>query len=484
MIDFEKLFNPRAVGIIGVNEKRFGGGYFLHCLKNLGFDRPLYLFNPRLKGKSLGGHHVYGSILEIPDDEAIDYVIIAVPAKHCPKVLEECGKKKIPFVTIFTSGFSEVGNIELEKEIVQIAKKYNIRVIGPNCLGVFVPKIKLTFALTLLSEISGNFGLICQSGGLAVYLASMGQSIFGINPSKVISIGNQVDLTFVDFLEYFLHDDETKLIGLYLENIKSQEIGERFFKVAKQLAIANKPVILWKVGSGEASKQAIMSHTGGLAGSIKMWESVAKQTGICLVKNSLELINLAMAFEHISQLPMNRNMAITAVGGGASIETTDVFEQYNLRVPKLSQATIEKFEELLPGINTIFRNPLDLGGSGADPEIFYKTLITLDSDPNISAVVFIKTYDFNYQFIEAIKKAYRKMNNPLICIAYKIIDDTSDYAGKLLFKKQLFELNVPVFETIELAAKSIDKLCTFREFFDKQDKYKKDLIYKAISGFE
>jgi len=181
---------------------------------------------------------------------------------------------------------------------------------------------------------------------------------------------------------------------------------------------------------------------------------------------------------------MNRNMAITAVGGGASIETTDVFEQYNLRVPKLSQATIEKFEELLPGINTIFRNPLDLGGSGADPEIFYKTLITLDSDPNISAVVFIKTYDFNYQFIEAIKKAYRKMNNPLICIAYKIIDDTSDYAGKLLFKKQLFELNVPVFETIELAAKSIDKLCTFREFFDKQDKYKKDLIYKAISGFE
>ena len=101
MMDFEKLFNPRAVGIIGVNEKRFGGGYFLQCLKNLGFEKPLYLFNPKLKGKSLMGNPVYGSILDIPDDEAIDYVIIAVPAEVCPEVLEECGKKKIPFVTIF-----------------------------------------------------------------------------------------------------------------------------------------------------------------------------------------------------------------------------------------------------------------------------------------------------------------------------------------------------------------------------------------------
>ncbi len=482
MIDFEKLFNPRAVGIIGVNEKRFGGGYFLQCLKNLGFERPLYLFNPNLKGKSLLGHPIYGSILEIPDDEAIDYVIIAVPAKHCPTVLEECGKKKIPFVTIFTSGFSEVGDVELEEQIVKIAKKYNIKVLGPNCLGIYVPKIKLSFSLTLLKEDAGNFGLICQSGGLAVYMASMGQSVYGIYPSKVVSIGNQSVLTFVDFLEYFLTDDETDIIGLYLENIKSQAVGERFFKIAKQLALANKPIILWKVGTGEASKEAILSHTGGLAGSLKLWESIAKQTGMCLVRNSQELINLAMAFQHISKLPMNRNMAITAVGGGASIETTDVFEQYNLKIPKLAPETTEKFRNLLPDVNTIFRNPLDLGGSGADPEIFQKTLIILDSDPNISAVVFIKTYDYTHQFLQAIKNAYKKMKNPLICIAYKVIDDTSDYSSKLFFKKQLFELKVPVFETIELAAKSLDQLCSFREFFDKQDKYKKDLIFKAIKG--
>jgi acyl-CoA synthetase (NDP forming) len=189
-----------------------------------------------------------------------------------------------------------------------------------------------------------------------------------------------------------------------------------------------------------------------------------------------------MAFQHISQLPMNRNMGITATGGGASIETTDVFEQNNLKVPKLAPETTEKFKDLLPDVNTIIRNPLDLGGSGANPDIFYKTLVMLDRDPNISAVIFIKTYDFNYQFLQSIKKAYNKMKNPLICIAYKVIDDSSDYSAKLLFKKQLFDLKVPVFETIELAAKSLDKLCTFREHFDKQDQYKKDLIFKAIKG--
>jgi acetyltransferase len=299
MPDFEKLFNPRAVGIIGANNKLFGGGYFLKSLVNLGFERPIYLFNPRLKGKVLDGYTVYGSILEVDDDHEIDYLIIAVPAKLCPELLEECGKKNIPFVTIFTSGFSEIGNENLEKRLLEIAKKYKIRIIGPNCLGVYVPKIKLTFSLSLLKDYHGNLGMIFQSGGLAVYVAAMAQSIYGTNPSKVLSIGNQIDLNFVDFLEYFLTDNETQFVALYLENIKSIEIGRNFLKIVKKLSLAEKPVILWKVGTGNATKEAIMSHTGGLAGNTKIWRAVAKQTGACLVRNSHELINLAMAFNHI-----------------------------------------------------------------------------------------------------------------------------------------------------------------------------------------
>ncbi len=480
MTDFEKLFDPKAVAIIGVNDKTFGGGYFLKALKNSGFNRPLYLFNPRLKDALLDGIKVRASILEkdIPEG-TIDYAIIAVPAKFVPDVLEECGQKKVPFATIFTSGFSEVGNKELEKQVLAVAKKYNVRVIGPNCLGVYVPKSRLSNSLKLLKPEPGNLGMIFQSGGLSAYVAAMGLSICGTKSSKVISIGNQIDLNFVDFLRYFLTDDETKEIALYLENLKSKEMGKDFIKIVKDLSMAQKPVILWKVGSGEASKEAITSHTGGLAGSLKIWKSVAAQTGACLVNNSHELINLAMAFQFLP-LTINRNFAITAVGGGASIECTDVFESNNLKVPKLTPATIEKFKAFLPDVNTIVRNPLDLGGSGAEAEIFYKTIVALDSDPNISAVIFIKVYDYTHDFLKAIQKAYNEMQKPLICIAYKIIDDTADYAGKLLFKKELFKMNVPVFESIDIAAKALDKLCQFKEYLERQEVYKKDLILDSL----
>ncbi len=468
MTDFEKLFNPRGIGIIGVNEKR-AGRYWLSVYKYTGFDKPLYIFNPRLKGQVIDEIPVHGSVLEIPDDEPIDYVIIAVPARIVPTVLEECGKKGVSFATIFSSGFSEVGNHHLEVAVLEVVKKYNIRVIGPNCMGIFVPKNKISFSRGLLSNESGNFGGIFQSGGLAIYIAAKGQSIYGTNPSKILSIGNQIDLNFVDFLEYFLEDDETSIIALYVENIKSQEIGRKFIKVVNELTLKGKPVILWKVGSGEATRETIMSHTGGLAGSVKIWEAVAKQTGALMVNDSNELINLAMTFQHISSMPMNRNMGITTGGGGASIETADTFERNNLKVPKLTPETVAKFKEFVPDVNTIFRNPLDLGGSMGHPETFFKSLVTLDSDPNISAVIFIKTYDFNHIFLETIKRAYKEMKKPLICIAYKIVDDTSDYANKVHFKRELFKMRIPVFESVELAAKALDKICTFREFQNKHN---------------
>ncbi len=470
MIDFEKLFNPRAVGIIGVREQKIGpsgGDYFLRAFLNLGFDKKLYLFNPRLKGQKLMGVEVYGSILEIPDEEPIDYVILAVPARFCPALLEEAGKKGVPFVTIFASGFSEIGNGHLEEQVLKIARKYNIRILGPNCIGLYVPKNKVTFSPISFPN-SGNFGMISQSGGLAIYLAARAHTIFGIPTSKVISIGNQIDLNFVDFLKYFATDDETHVVGLYLENIKSQKIGREFFTTVKEITSAGKPVIIWKVGYGESSKEAILSHTGGLAGSTKIWDAVVKQTGACLVKNSDELINLAMAFKHLGEFPLNRNMGITTTGGGASIETTDVFERNNLKIPKITPETVEKFRAFLPDVNTILRNPLDLGGAGSVPEVLYKTLITLDSDPSIAAVVFIKVFNFTEDFLNAVKKAYKEMKKPLICISQKIVDDVEDYTNKLKFKKALYKRGVPVFESIEAAAKALDKVCTYKEYLENR----------------
>ncbi|GAH65071.1 unnamed protein product, partial [marine sediment metagenome] len=158
-IDFNRLFFPRSIGIIGASWDPAGGGFFVRAMKDK-FRGPMYLFNPRLAGKKLLGHKVYNSILDI--SEPIDYVILAVPSRLVPKLLEEVGQRKVPFCTIFSSGFREVGNETLENQTIQVARKYNIRIIGPNCIGVYNPKGGLYFAFEQ-SRKSGNFGGIFQS---------------------------------------------------------------------------------------------------------------------------------------------------------------------------------------------------------------------------------------------------------------------------------------------------------------------------------
>ncbi len=466
MFDLNRLFNPRAIGIIGVSDKPYGGGFFLRALQSVAFDKPIYIFNPRLKGQIIRDLHVYGSILDIPMEEPIDYVVIAVPAKLCPAILEEVGKRKVPFVTIFTSGFSEVGIQSLESDLLIIAKKYDIKILGPNCVGIYVPKNNIAFSSRLNSN-SGNFGMILQSGGLAIQMSSMASSIYGNPISKAISIGNQIDLNFVHFLEYFLTDKETEVIGLYLENIKNNEIGQNFRQILKKLALKKKPVILWKVGSGESSREAIKSHTGGLAGSQAVWEGIARQTGAILVKSAEEFQNLAMTFHYLLNLSIDRKVGVISIGGGASIQITDVLEQHNLLVPRLLPETQETILKFLPGVNTIVRNPLDLGSSGINPEVFYKSLLALDRDPNISVIIFGWVINFDEQILKYVKKAYYEMNKPFICVAYMITEDIKYYIDRLQFKKEMFKLNIPVYESIEALAKSLNNLCTYHEYIKK-----------------
>jgi acetyltransferase len=487
--DFNKLFYPRAIGIIGASYNPAGGGYFVEIMKDR-FRKPMYLFNPRLKGQKLFDLDVYGSILEIPKEEPIDYVIIGVPARIVPSVLEESGQKGISFATIFASGFSEVGNEHLEKEVLSIAKKYNIRLIGPNCLGVYNPEAGLYIGRDQ-SKKAGNFGAVLQSGGLAVNVAQLACS-FGIEISKLISIGNAIDLSHPDFLEYFLQDPKTAIIGLYLENLKSQKNGRRFMNAAKDCNLNRKPVILWRAGYGEATKKAILSHTGGLAGNNKIWQAVAKQTGCLLVNNSVELAALGSAFKLI-RLPTSRNIGLIGIGGGSTIEAGDILEKYNLNIPKLSDKTIEKMGRFLNDVNTNFTNPIDLGAQGALPHIYYRTILTLDKDPNISAIVFVKDperfgkledsllgklgfnkgMDLNKSFIKYIGKAIRVCEKPMICVMLKISDGIEEYKSRYKFKLKLLNRNIPVYESFDLAGKVLDNVNKYREFLQHHGKYPK-----------
>ena len=487
-IDFEKLFFPRAIGIIGAGYDPAGGGFFVRALKDK-YRGKTYYFNPRLAGKILLGQKVYSSVLEIT--EPIDYVIIAVPARVVPKVLEEVGQKSIPFCTIFSSGFREVGNEELEQLTIQIARKYNVRIIGPNCIGIYNPKGGLFFAYEQ-SRKSGNFGGIFQSGGIAQNISELIVS-YGLYASKLISIGNSLDLSPVEFLEYFLNDEYTKIIGLYIENLRSIEQGRNFMEIVKKCNLNRKPVILWRAGYGEATKKAILSHTGGLAGNNEIWNAVGKQTGSCIVSNSNELAALASAF-NLTRLPNTRNVGVIGIGGGSTIEAIDILERYNLKIPQLSERIINKMKRFIPDVNTNISNPIDLGGTGIQPNVYYRTILALDKDPNVSAIIFIKDperfqgveklmkeigykgLDLNREFIRYINKAKDVCTKPLYCVMLKINEGFEEYKSRYKFKLKLLNRNVPVFETIELAGTVVDKLNSYREFLQKHGKFPKESI--------
>ena len=492
-IDFERLFFPKAIGIIGVSPTMRGGSFFVRCMKDR-FRGPMYLFNPNFAGEELYGYKIYSSILEINDP--IDYVILAIPARLCPKVMEEIGKKRVPFVTVFASGFREVGNETLEQELLNVAKQYGVRIIGPNCLGVYNPKAGLLFSYEQPRK-AGNFSGVFQSGGIAQNMSQLAVS-YGLHVSKFISIGNSLDLSPVEFLEYFNNDEYTKIIGLYIENLRSIKQGRGFMRVVKDCNLNRKPVILWRAGYGVATKKAILSHTGGLAGNNEIWEAVSKQTGSCMVGNSNELAALASAF-NLTRLPSTRNVGVIGVGGGSTIEAIDIFEKYNLKIPSLTEKTINKMKRFIPDVNTNVTNPLDLGGSGIQPNIYYRSIMALERDPNISSIVFIKDperfgnfqklmkeifrdnpgvvnfkgMDLNREFIRYVAKAKSISNKPMYCVMLKINEGFEEYKSRYKFKLKLLNRNVPVFESLDLAGIVLDKLNSYREFLQKHGKYPK-----------
>jgi len=484
-IEFDKLFFPGSIGIIGASYDPAGGGFFFRVMKDR-FRGPIYLFNPRLAGKFLLGQQVFSSILDIPD--SIDYVIIAVPSHLVPKLLEEVGQKGVPFCTIFSSGFREVGNQDLEKQTMKVAHKYNVRILGPNCLGVYNPKGGLYFGFEQ-SRKSGNFSGIFQSGGIAQNISQLAVS-YGLYISKFVSIGNALDLSPVEFLKYLLDDEHTKIIGLYIENLRSVEQGQKFINIVKECNLNRKPVILWRAGYGEATKKAILSHTGGLAGNNQIWKAVGKQSGCCIVSNSNELAALASAF-NLTSLPDSRSVGVIGIGGGSTIEAIDILEKYNLKIPPLTEKTINKMKRFIPDVNTNLTNPIDLGGMGIQPNIYYRTILALDKDPNISSIVFIKDperfggfkdileelgykdMDLNREFIRYISKAKNVCTKPMYCVMLKINEGFEEYKSRYKFKLKLLNRNVPVFESLELTGSILDKVNSYREFLQKHEKYPK-----------
>ena len=344
--ELEYVFNPRTVAVIGASES----DDFTLALLRTKMNEKLFLVNP--KHQEVLGKKCYDSILDIED--GIDYAIISVPAPIVPKVLSECIQKGVKATHAFSAGFSETGleeRIRLEDEVREIVKG-KIRLIGPNCMGIYCPKSGLSFTTDASTE-EGTVGVISQSGTFAELFASTGK-MRNIKLSKAISYGNAIDLDCPDFLEHLAQDPETKVIALYVEGTKD---GKRL-KSELGKAARRKPVVALKGGVTKHGSRAASSHTGSLAGSPETWSSLFRQTGVLQVDSYDELVDTVLALTY-SPLPSGKGVSLVTSSGGFSVIETDLCVKAGLEVPQFREETIRELGKIVPTAGTAIGNPLD-----------------------------------------------------------------------------------------------------------------------------
>lgn len=355
-LSLEYLFHPRSIAVAGVSgdSDSFNAGLrYLLIMAESGFKGSLHGVNP--SGNEVAGFKIYASVRDVPGE--VDYVISAIPARFTPQLMNDCVVKGVKAVQFFTAGFSEIedaGGKKLEAELLSIARSNGIRIVGPNCLGLYCPETGLSFSPQFPRQ-SGDFAFMAQSGGNSVNCVCEASSR-GIYFSKVISFGNAIDLNECDFLEYLADDPKTRVIGVYLEGARD---GARFARILRETT-KRKPVIVLKAGSTDAGVRAAASHTGSMAGCNDMWESMLRQAGAIRVHSIGEVVDVASVFLRMS-FPKGRRALLIGPGGGASVIAADDCARAGLVLPLLPAASREKMKQLI-GTETGggFRNPIDL----------------------------------------------------------------------------------------------------------------------------
>ena len=378
-LDF--VFHPRSIAVAGVSAKTtgdFGGGSFVTALQDIGFQGPIFLVHP--SAKAIRGLKCYPRLTDIPDD--VDYVISSVPAKAVPGLLEDCISKGVRVLHLFTAGFTETGDearSQMQEDVVARAREAGIRLIGPNCMGLYVPESRLAMMGGQVAE-SGPVGMVSQSG------MNAGEFIRyalprGIRCSKVISFGNGADLNAADFFDYLADDPNTEIIVAYMEGIQD---GPRLAKAMRR-AGGRKPMAILKSGRTEAGSRAANSHTASLAGSLEVFDGLCRQAGALRVESLEALVDAAVAFRFVRKLS-GPNVVVVGGGGGASVLAADDLDASGLNVPSLLPETLAQLSKVTPEAGTSIRNPIDtmsmFTGDG-----FEATLMPAATAPNIDVVL-------------------------------------------------------------------------------------------------
>ncbi|MFW9820117.1 MAG: CoA-binding protein [Candidatus Thorarchaeota archaeon] len=458
------LFYPKHIAFIGASESsRLGSMMYLPAFKDSIWKNTFYPINP--KHDRIMDWKCYPSVLDVPFP--IDTAYISLKIDSIPETLKECVQKKIKWVIIFASGFSETGDDkgkDLEETLLKIINGSVTRIIGPNCLGPLNAENGMSFAFASQKGNQGEISFMSQSGGHLTQLVDVGYKR-DIRYCYGISFGNQIDLNCVDFLDFYRRNSKTSLIAAYLESSGSATTRELFFELKKTSNI--KPVILWKGGYTAEGSRAAFSHTGAIASNNRLWESMAKQTGTVLVRDNEEFWNTIKTFELLypNYIPKGRKVGIITPGGGSSVNLTDIFASQNLIIPELTQESQSKVGSILPDVNVNIKNPIDLGASGFILNVFTKCINVVVNDPNIDIIIVPLWPDHIYRHVfSRMIKIRDSISKPFAFCLPNLADDSAlakrfNSAKKLLHKKRVL-----YYLSLRDAAKSLSFLCDYMEF--------------------
>ena len=458
---FEPIFYPKSIAVVGVSQNKFRvSSLWLKAILDAGFSGAVYPINPR-GGKFLG-LKVYSSIREVP--EVVDYVIVSIPREAVSELMDGCANK-VKAVHFFTAGFGEAGDTlgyQLEEELMRKAREGGFHIIGPNCIGTYCPEGKVPYGPSGRIGKAGSVGFISQSGGIGVKLVELG-FVRGINYSKGISFGNGIDLDSADFMEYMAVDPSVSIIGAYLEGTRN---GRRLFTTMKEVAKV-KPLVVWKAGRTDVGAAAAMSHTGSLASSAAVWSATLKQCGAIEVKSVEELADTLLIFQQLGQWGGNGSGiavlgGLADGGGGISVSASDTCAEIGLHIPPLSVETRQKLTGLLGQVGSILHNPVDVSRSDSNPSVIREALTFVLADPSIELVIIQEDAGVLLEYLPAewVKEINAvfvdlrtKQDKPLVVV----LPSGAAEPQRLEIEQMLAQVSIPVFPSMERAARAIAK---------------------------
>lgn len=380
MHTLERIFNPRSVAVVG--SKQIDNHSWLRTV--LPFEGPKYHVNvdeSEWASAAELGFPSFKSVKDIPGE--VDLVIVSVPAKIVPFVLKDCAAKGVGGVHLYTAGFSETGTeegIALEQQIVEIARAGNLKIVGPNCLGIFNPKTGVGVNLGGYHGEAGSLGIMSHSGSQSSAFGQ-GSAFHNLKISKLVSMGNGIVVDSHDYLDYFGQEPDTKVIGMYLEGVRQ---GRRFFETLTDVA-ARKPVIVWKVGETEDASRAVEVHSTSKGTRPAVWDAMLRQCGAAKVSNMDELFQLAKLLLNMPPTTGTR-LGLLALSGGHATECANVFSKAGFEIPKLEPRSYERILEHFDVVGSTHNNPIE-GRTLSNAENMNNVLDVLNDDKNVDIIM-------------------------------------------------------------------------------------------------